>query len=303
MSVDHCSQSHFFHGHALRENERRTLIVVALTAVMMVAEIASGWWFGSMALLADGFHMATHAGALGISAFAYAYARKHAHDPRYSFGTGKVSDLAGFTSAIILALTGLGVVIESFSRLITPQPISYEDAIVVAVIGLLVNVASAKILQAKHDHHSHDHGHKHHHHNHDNNLRSAYLHVVADALTSVMALVALFCGWFLGWSWMDPVIGIVGALVILIWSYGLLKDTVEVLLDRTPQDDVAQKVRTVLAGRNIGISDLHIWRVAPHAHAAILAINTTHSLTADQVREWLKPLGFAHVTVEVNFKG
>ncbi|MFY9287495.1 MAG: CDF family Co(II)/Ni(II) efflux transporter DmeF [Alphaproteobacteria bacterium] len=297
MSVDHCSQSGFFQSPASRENERRTLIVVALTAVMMVAEIICGWWFGSMALLADGFHMATHAGALGISAFAYGYARKHAHDPQYSFGTGKVSDLAGFTSAIILGITSLCIVIESGSRLIMPQPIAYGDAIIVALIGLIVNLVSARILHVKHDHH--DHGDDHHGHHHDYNLRSAYLHVIADALTSIMALIALACGWLLGWSWMDPLIGIVGAAVIMVWAFGLLRDTVAVLLDKTPRSDIANKVRAILSAQQAEIHDLHIWRIAPGAHAAIVAVTAKEPLTADQIRIWLKPLGFAHITVEV----
>ncbi len=301
MSVEHCSQSEFYHGHLFHEHERRTLAVVILTAVMMVAEIAGGLWLGSMALLADGFHMGTHVGALGISAFAYSYARRHAHDPRYSFGTGKVSDLAGFSSAIILAFVAAYVIYESGLRLAAPVPIAYGEAIVIAALGLAVNVASALILQGAHAYHDGEDGHNHAHH-HDNNFRSAYVHVMADAATSVMALVALFCGWRFGWRWMDPVMGILGAIVILSWARSLMRDTSAVLLDRVPQTATSEKIRHIVTAQGAEITDLHLWRVGPGAHAVIIALTAPQVVSAEQVRGWLKPLGLAHVTIEINQK-
>ena len=288
-------------------NARRTLWVVGLTAVMMVVEILAGWWTGSMALLADGFHMATHAGALAVAAAAYAYARKHATSRRYSFGTGKVGDLAGFASALVLAVIAIGVGVESVRRLFEPSSIAFMEAIVIAVVGLLVNLASAALLSGGHHghhhhghdhHHAHDHGHHHGHgHGHDNNLRSAYMHVLADALTSVLAIVALIAGRQFGWTWLDPIMGVVGAVVIARWAWGLMRDTAAVLLDAT-DEHVAEEMRELLEGPGGGrILDLHVWKVGPQAHAAIVSVA---GLPAQAVRERLLPVHeLRHLTVEV----
>lgn len=278
---------HMFLGSAHDANARRTWWVVALTAVMMVGEIVAGIVTGSMALLADGFHMATHAGALSIAALAYAYARRHAHNPAFSFGTGKVGDLAGFASALLLGVIALGIGVESVLRLLSPIEVAFTEATIVATLGLLVNLVSAKLLSggAGHDHH-HGHGHGHHHghghphgdhHSHaahggDNNLRSAYAHVLADALTSVLAIIALLAGRYLGWLWMDPLMGIVGAAVIARWAWGLMRDTADVLLDRT-NDPIAAEVRALVeAAGDATVVDLHVWRVGPQAHAAIVSV-------------------------------
>lgn len=300
------THEHVFLGASHDRNARRTLWVVALTALMMVAEIAAGYWSGSMALLADGFHMATHAGALGIAAIAYAYARKHATSPRYSFGTGKVGDLAGFASALVLGLIALGIAVESIRRLFEPANVAFGEATIVAAVGLVVNLASALLLSGGHHghghhHHGHGHGdghdHHDHHHGHDNNLRSAYLHVLADALTSVLAIVALLAGWFLGWTWLDPAMGIVGALVIARWSWGLMRDTSAVLLDAT-DDHVATEVRELVEGPgDTQIADLHVWRVGPEAHAAIVSVVGT--IDTAEVRRRLQPVHeLAHLTIE-----
>ena len=305
MSEDHCSQPEFYRGHTFRENERRMRMVVMITAVMMVAEIVGGVWLGSMALLADGFHMGTHVGALGISSFAYFYARRYARDPRFSFGTGKVGDLAGYSSAIILGIVALYVFAESVARFWHPVTIIYDEAIALAVLGLGVNVASAMILHGAHGHHDHDHGHDHDHEHHDhahksdNNFRSAYFHILADALTSVTAIVALGFAWRFGWQWLDPLTGAVGALVILSWAWSLMRDTTVTLLDHR-ESDLGERIKEILAGKSARINDLHIWRVGPGAYAAIIALTSNPPATAESVREWLKPLNLAHVTVEIN---
>lgn len=303
----HAPHDHVFLGADHDENARRTLWVVGLTAVMMVAEIAAGYWTGSMALLADGFHMATHAGALGVAAAAYAYARRHANDRRYSFGTGKVGDLAGFASALILGIIALGIGVESIRRLLEPTTVAFGEATVVAVVGLAVNIVSALLLSGGHHHghhhHGHDHGHDHGHgaeHSHDNNLRSAYMHVLADALTSVLAIAALLSGRFLGWTWLDPVMGIVGAVVIARWSWSLMRDTAAVLLDRT-DDHVAEEVREeVERPGDVTIDDLHVWRLGPDAHGAIISVTTRSPLTVEDILLRLKPVHeLRHTTVEI----
>lgn len=298
--IDALAHEHVFLGAAHDENARRTLWVVALTAVMMVGEIIAGYWTGSMALLADGFHMATHAGALAVAAIAYAYAKKHARSAAYSFGTGKVGDLAGFASAMVLGLIALGIGVESVLRLFEPITVAFGEATIVAVLGLAVNLVSALLLSGGHHHHHghephhHDHGH-HHHHGHDNNLRSAYVHVLADALTSVLAIAALLAGRYLGWAWMDPAMGIVGAVVIARWSWTLMRDTAAVLLDRT-DDPVAAEVRELLAETGVRIVDLHVWRVGPEARAAIVSVVGADAQT---VRARLAPVHeLAHLTVE-----
>ncbi len=290
---------HVFLGGSHDANARRTMWVVWITAIMMVAEIVAGTMFNSMALLADGFHMATHAGALAIAAGAYAFARRHARNPRFTFGTGKVGDLAGFASALILGVIALGIAFELAVRLITPLPVAFAEATVVAVIGLAVNVVSALILSGGHHHHGAHHAHDDHHHahHHDNNLRSAFLHVLADALTSVLAIGALIAGSYLGWLWLDAVMGIVGAVVIASWSWSLLRDTASVLLD-VGDAHVEQEIRELVEGPgDAQITDLHVWRVGPAAQAAIVSV--TGSIDGETVRSRLRPVHeVAHLTVE-----
>jgi cation diffusion facilitator family transporter len=300
--ASHFTHDHLFLGAAHDDNARRTLWVVALTFVMMIGEIAAGYITGSMALLADGFHMATHAGALGIAAAAYGFARRHANNSRFSFGTGKVGDLAGFASAIVLGLVSIGIAGESIVRLLQPTTVAFTEATVIAVVGLAVNIVSAFLLAGNHGHHGHDHHDHHAHahaHHHDNNLRSAYLHVLADALTSVLAIVALLAGRYLGWVWLDPVIGIVGALVIAKWAYGLMRDSAAVLLDTT-DEHVAAEIRELLESTDdVRISDLHVWQVGPQARAAIVSVVAAASVSADAIRERLAPVHeLSHLTVE-----
>ncbi|CAH0272834.1 Cadmium, cobalt and zinc/H(+)-K(+) antiporter [Pseudomonas sp. Bi130] len=294
------THDHLFLGAAHDENARRTLWVVALTFVMMIGEIAAGYITGSMALLADGFHMATHAVALGIAAAAYSFARRHANNSRFSFGTGKVGDLAAFASATVLGLVSIGIAGESILRLFQPITVAFTEATVIAVVGLAVNVVSALLLAGNHGDHGHDHhNHNHGHHHHDNNLRSAYVHVLADALTSVLAIAALLAGRYLGWVWLDPVIGVVGALVIAKWAYGLMRDSAAVLLDAT-DEHVAAEIRELLESTDdVRISDLHVWQVGPQARAAIVSVVATASVSADAIRERLAPVHeLSHLTVE-----
>ena len=243
---------------------------------MMVVEIAAGTIYGSMALVADGWHMSTHAAAMLIAALAYLYARRNAKNPRFTFGTGKVGDLAAFASAIVLALVALLIGWESLVRLANPIPISFPQAIFVAVIGLIVNLVSAWFLRDDHDHH-HGHSHSDHDHDHgrDQNLRAAYLHVLADALTSVLAIIALIAGSMYGWIWLDPLMGIVGALVIARWSWGLMRDTGATMLDyRQAGDPVSAKIRSIVEAEGDKITDLHVWQLGPGHHAAIVAVST-----------------------------
>ncbi|QPO21946.1 CDF family Co(II)/Ni(II) efflux transporter DmeF [Pseudomonas sp. Y39-6] len=299
MSLDH-THEHVFLGSAHEENAKRTLWVVMLTVVMMVAEIAAGALTGSMALLADGFHMATHAGALGIAAAAYAYARRHASSPRFSFGTGKVGDLGGFASALILALVSLGIGIESVMRLLQPTDVQFGTATLIAVVGLVVNIVSALLLGHGHSHgHDHEHEHAHGHHGHDNNLRSAYVHVLADALTSVLAIAALLAGRYLGWVWLDPLMGIVGAIVIARWAWSLMGVTAGVLLDQTHEHVAAEIRELVEQPGDATITDLHVWQVGPGVHAAIVSVVGSSTADADSIRERLKPVHeVSHLTVE-----
>ena len=299
--ASHFTHDHLFLGAAHDDNARRTLWVVALTFVMMIGEIAAGYITGSMALLADGFHMATHVGALGIAVAAYGFARRHANNSRFSFGTGKVGDLAGFASAIVLGLVSIGIAGESIVRLFQPTTVAFTEATVIAVVGLGVNIVSAFLLSGNHGHHGHDHhDHSHAHaHHHDNNLRSAYLHVLADALTSVLAIVALLAGRYLGWVWLDPVMGIVGAIVIARWAYGLMRDSAAVLLDTT-DEHVAAEIRELLESTDdVRISDLHVWQVGPQARAAIVSVVAVAGISADAIRERLAPVHeLSHLTVE-----
>jgi len=300
--IDALKHDHVFLGAGHDENARRTLWVVALTAIMMVGEIIAGSLFNSMALLADGFHMATHAGALAVAAVAYAFARRHAHNPRFTFGTGKVGDLAGFASALVLAIIALGIGVESVGRLFEPRSVAFGEATLVAVLGLLVNIASAFLLSGGHGHHHghdhhHDQDHGHHAGHHDNNLRSAFSHVLADALTSVLAIAALLAGRYLGWIWLDPVMGIVGGIVIAVWSWNLLRDTAAVLLDTADPHLEAEVREEVERAGDAHITDLHIWRVGPGAHAAIVSV--TGRADGETVRRRLQPVHeLAHVTIE-----
>jgi cation diffusion facilitator family transporter len=295
-------ETHNFLGSQHDRHERRTWMVVGLTAVTMVVEIAAGSWFNSMALLADGWHMATHAGAMGLSALAYRFARRHARNPRFTFGTGKVGDLAAYSSGIILAVAAIVIAWESLTRLVNPLPIAFDEAILVAVLGLLVNFVSAAMLWSRH--HDHGHGHSHgvgHAHHADHNIRAAFIHVVADALTSVLAIVALVVGLLFGAVWLDPLMGIVGAAVILHWSIGLMRDTGGILLDMEAGGDLAGRIRAdIEAADGDRVADLHVWRVGPGHFAAIVAIVTRRATDAGELKTTLKaryPL--AHLTVEV----
>ncbi len=280
------------------EGERRTRLVVALTLVMMVVEIATGLWTQSMALLADGWHMGTHAAALTIALVAYFVARRHARNPAFTFGTGKVSVLGGFTSAIVLAGVALMMIVESGQRLVSPVTIQFNEAIFVAVIGLAVNLVSAYLLHGGKPGHGEGHG----HHHHDHNLRAAYMHVIADALTSVLAIIALLTGKALGWVWMDPTMGIVGGLVILHWSASLLKDTGGILLDADVASETLDKVRQAIeADENSRVIDLHVWKVGPSERAAILHVAADTPKHSDHYRQiLLSQAGARHVTVEIH---
>jgi len=311
-TLDDWRHEHVFLGAAHERNERRTWAVVALTATMMVVEIAGGSMLGSMALVADGWHMSTHAGALAIAAFAYRFARNHAHDPRFAFGTGKLGDLAGFTSAIVLAIIALGIGYESVIRLFQPVSIRYDEAIAIAVVGLGVNLASAWLLAAGgHDHahrrgHVHDdrddHRHRHHHHgHHDHNLRAAYWHVLADALTSVLAIAGLLAARIYGWSWADPAIGIVGAIVIVRWSIGLIHDAGAALLDAAPNRALDEAIRGRLEAGQDRIADLHVWRLGPGHYGAIVSLVADQPQPVEHYKSLLQGLPqLSHVTVEVH---
>lgn len=302
MSAAH---SHAFLGHDQDRNERRTWAVIALTTVTMIAEIAAGTLFGSMALVADGWHMATHAGAMLITAGAYALARRHRDDPRYSFGTGRLGDLAGFASALVLAVVAAGIGWESALRLVAPVSIHYREALLVAVLGLLVNLASAWLLRDDHDHHHHGHDHHHHHHGTDNNLRAAYMHVLADALTSVLAIAALLAGWVWDWPWLDPLMGLVGMAVIGRWSWGLMRDSGAVLVGRLPPgEDLPEEIREALERDGDRITDLHVWQVGPGHHAAAIAIETASPQPPGHYKARLCHLpDLSHITVEVEVVG
>lgn len=295
------SHEHVFLGDDHARNERRTWLVVAITASMMVIEIVAGNVFGSMALTADGWHMSTHAAAMLIAALAYLYARKHVTNPRFSFGTGKLGDLAAFASAIVLALIALLIGWESFLRFQAPVTIDFHEAIIVAVIGLLVNLVCAWLLKDDH-HHAHDHDHSHGHDGvKDQNLRAAYLHVLADALTSVLAIAALVLGSVYGWLWLDPAIGIVGAIVIARWSWGLIRDAGSVLLDYVPEgEDLPEEIEQIIRREDAQIVDLHVWQLGPGHHGAIISIVTDKPQAPSYYRSKLAVIhDLSHVTVEV----
>ncbi len=282
------------------KGEKRTLLVLLLTAVTMVVEIVAGQMFGSMALLADGWHMGTHVAAFTITIFAYRYAKRHATNPSFSFGTGKVSVLGGFASAVALAVVALIMGMESIIRLFNPHEIHFNEAIAVACLGLVVNLVSAYLLQ---DHHSHDHSHGRHEHkyHHDHNLKAAYFHVLADALTSVLAIIALFAGKYIGWGWMDPIMGIVGALVIAHWSYGLVKDTSSILLDQSIDGEREKKIKEKIeADSDNLVSDIHIWKLGAADYAAAISIVTHFPKSPVYYKKILAEFNISHITVEVN---
>lgn len=305
--------AHHQHPHdfsqANTQAEQRTRWVLGLTAITMVAEIIAGVMFGSMALLADGWHMGTHVAAFFITLFAYRFARRHADNPAFSFGTGKVNVLAGFASAVVLGVVALFILLESVTRFFDPREIFFNEAMLVAAIGLAVNLLSAWLLK---DHHHHHHGHDHHdhdHHNHghsehhhDHNLRAAYLHVLADALTSVLAIAALLAGQYLGWSWLDPVMGIVGSLIIAHWALGLIRTTSPMLLDASIPDAQKEAIRTAIeTDSDNRVADLHIWKIGEKDYAAIISIVTHEPRPADEYRALLGHFTqLSHITVEVN---
>lgn len=324
METDNLSR--WTHGHVFGQSnplaERSTLWVMWITAAMMVVEIAAGWWYNSMALLADGWHMSSHAVAIGLSAFAYAAARRYAHDARFAFGTWKIEVLAGFASAIFLLGVAGMMVWGSVERLLSPQPIHYREAMAIAALGLLVNLVCALILGKAHMHshdHDHDHGHASHGHgpepahthgavaHQDLNLKAAYVHVLADAATSVLAIVALAGGWLWGWSWLDPATGLLGAVLVAVWARGLLVDTARVLLDREMDHPVVEEIRAVVEasgadGTLTRITDLHVWRVGKDVYSCALSVVTQDAaLTPAHIRACLGVHAeVVHATIEIH---
>ncbi|HSO24482.1 MAG TPA: CDF family Co(II)/Ni(II) efflux transporter DmeF [Chondromyces sp.] len=287
---------HHFEQHLPKPGEVRTRWVVALTALTMIVEVVAGIAFGSMALLADGLHMASHAAALGLSALAYAFARRHAHDRRFSFGTGKVNSLAGFASAIVLAIFAVMMALESVGRFLEPVPIAFDRAIAVAVLGLLVNGVSVFILRGR----NHHHGDGAHHHDHDHTLRAAHLHVLADALTSLLAIVALLAAKYAGAVWMDPAMGIVGGALVARWSWGLMAQTSRVLLDRQAPEAILEHLRRAVESRGARIVDLHVWEIGPGYRAAVVSLESEQALSPAEVEAAIPAeLGIAHLTVEL----
>jgi cation diffusion facilitator family transporter len=297
-SLDRWTHEHDFLGEQHSRNERRTWIVVGLTASMMIGEIVAGSLFGSMALLADGWHMATHTAALGIAGLAYLFARQHSRNSRFAFGTGKFGDLAAFSSAIILALIAVQIAYESAVRIVHPVAIAYNEAIMVAVLGLGVNLLSAWLLRD--DHHPHGHDHDHGNHRHDNNLRAAYIHVLADAATSILAILALVVAMYSQWVWTDPAVGIVGSLVIASWAYGLIRDSGAVLLDVSADKKLEGLIRDRLELEGDKVTDLHLWQVGPGHRAAVISVVSDNPLPPATYKKRLVGLrGLSHVTVEV----
>jgi cation diffusion facilitator family transporter len=304
-NLQHWQHIHAFGQDLKRAGELRTIIVIAITATMMVVEVSTGIIFGSMALLADGVHMASHAAALTINAFAYIYARRHAHDAKYSFGTGKVNALGGFTGAVLLAIFALMMAGESADRIIHPVEIAFNQAIFVAMLGLIVNGASVFILShhpdRHHEHNGHqDHAHEHHHLS-DHNLRAAYLHVLADALTSLLAIFALLAAKYIGLIWMDPVMGIVGAILVSRWSLGLLRTTSAVLLDKQGPAHIETAIKQSIEDDDNQIADLHVWSIGPNIYGVIISVVARDPQSPEHYKELIPSnLGLAHVTVEVH---
>jgi cation diffusion facilitator family transporter len=311
--TEHPDANPWQHDHVFGQDRKmpgefRTLIVIVLTAATMAVEIAAGVVFGSMALLADGLHMASHASALAISLFAYIYARRHAHDERFCFGTGKVNSLAGFTGAVLLALFALLMAWESVRRLLNPVEIAFDQAIGVAILGLIVNGLSIFVLGGgdSHDHHHHEdddqspHAHGPHEH-HDHNLRSAYLHVMADALTSVLAIMALLGGKYLSLNWLDPVIGVAGAILVARWSTGLLRTTSRVLLDHQGPEAIRREVRQNMEELpGVSVVDLHLWQIGPGGYSLAISLIARDPRAPEHYRQYLpRNSGLAHITIEV----
>jgi cation diffusion facilitator family transporter len=313
-------QSHVFLGEAHDYNARKTWIVIAICTVMMIAEIIGGVWFGSVALIADGLHMSTHTGALLIAAAAYSYARRHMHDPRFTFGTGKLGDLAAFASAIVLVLVALLIAYEAIERLFNPVAIAFAEAIPIAFLGLTVNLVSAFVLSDDHNHHhghdhhhDHDHDHEHgddhdHHHEHDrhaayrrdNNLRAAFLHVATDVIVSVLVIIGLFAARTLDWLWLDPVVGFLGAAVVAIWAFNLLRSAGSVLLDMSPDPTLAGKITQRLEKNGDRICDLHLWRVGPGHIAGIISLVCERPEEPAHYKRLLADVpGLSHLTIEI----
>jgi cation diffusion facilitator family transporter len=301
MNIEAYQHHHNFQS-LHKHGQKRSWQVLILTLVVMVVEIVAGSIYGSMALLADGWHMSTHAVAFIIVLVAYHYAHRHADSSAFSFGTGKFSVLGGFASAVALAVVALMMFVESLHRMVTPEVIQFNEALGVAGLGLLVNLASVFILKTPHEHHHHGHDHQDHHAAHDHNLRAAYLHVMADALTSVLAIVALLLGKYFGWNWLDSAVGMVGAVVIARWAYGLLKDTAPLLLDASGEERLLQAIREAIEQDDtVGIADLHVWRVGPKHFAVVLSLVTETPRSPDEYKAQLEEFTqLAHVTVEVN---
>jgi len=301
-SIDDFRHSHVFLGGSHERNERKTWAVIAICAAMMVVEIIGGFWVGSVALIADGLHMSTHAGALLIAALAYAFSRRYAHDARLAFGTGKFGDLAAFTSAIALAMVALLIGYESVERLIEPVPIAFNQAIPIAVVGLFVNLLSAFLLR---DEHEHDHDHNHAHEgaaavHADHNLRAAFVHVMADAAVSMLVIIGLVAGRQFGWIWMDPVMGLIATVVILSWSWTLVRSAGAILLDACPDPGLARRIASRLEQKGDRVSDLHLWRVGPGHLAAIVSVVSDDPHAPREYKKRLAGLGgLSHVTIEV----
>jgi cation diffusion facilitator family transporter len=300
MEVDykkHIHQHNYTAHH--NQNERRTWYVLVLTVVTMIIEVTAGSIYGSMALLADGWHMGTHAAAFCITLFTYRYARKHANSDKFSYGAGKVGVLGGFTSAIALGIVAIIMLAESIHRLFLPIEIQFNQSILVAVIGLIVNVASMFLLGHDHSHH-HDHD---HHHSHDHNLRAAYFHVLADALTSLLAITALLIGKFIGWYWLDPIMGVVGALVITKWAWGLITQTSPILLDASIDQSIQSEiVQTIEKHHQTKVADIHIWKVSADHYAATLVVVTASEINAESLKHQLRKFDkLDHLTIEVNY--
>ena len=293
---DAWTHGHVYLGRGHAHAQRRTSLATLVTAGFMAVEIAAGLAFGSMALLADGIHMATHVGALGLAAGAYYLARRHAQDTRFTFGSGKFGDLAAFTSAIVLGLLAVGVAVESVHRLFVPGAVQYAQALPIAALGLAVNIVSALILQTPHAH-SHDHG-----HHHDHNLRAAYVHVLADAATSVLAIAALAAGWLWDLRILDPLVGVIGAAVIASWAYGLIRDSALVLLDAEDDPKLAREIRAMIETElRARVADLHLWRLGPGHRGLIVSLVSPDQVTAERIRGELRARysSLSHVTVEI----
>ena len=323
-SIDDLRHGHYFLGDAHEHNERKTWIVIAITCAMMIAEIVGGIWFGSVALIADGLHMSTHTGALLIAALAYTYSRRYAHDQRFAFGTGKLGDLAAFSSAIVLAMVALLIAYESIERFFRPVQIAFDEAIPIAFLGLVVNLVSAFLLRDDHHHHGHghdhddhDHHHDHDHHGHDdhnhdhahdrhaayrrdNNLRAAFLHVAGDVVVSALVIIGLFAARALDWIWLDPVVGLLAATVVAVWSWSLIRSAGAVLLDMSPDPTLPQKIADRLEQNGDRIFDLHLWRVGPGHVAGIVSLASAQPQVPSVYRKRLADLrSLSHVTIEV----